>query len=582
MATLAGNTIASTYPLLLKIDSSGIDGTLRAVQDGDATDSALSIATDSVLVKGSGIRLYFHDADGGEHIAGDGTDLTITSGADIILAGTAVNITADTIDLSDATKDVTLNAAVDALNFDSNTLSIDASNNRVGIGTAAPTNPLEVAVGAADESVRLSCYSTTDAHHGALLFTKSGNATIGTAAATAAGETLGAIVAQGHHTGNAVKAAASIKFQGDAAPDGDSVPGRIIFSTSDADDAGSPTERMRIADDGNIGIGNTAPSAKLMVDDNTDAGYSVKIRQDHATGYGLYVETEGTTTGDSALNVKSNDGANQLLWVDNDGKIGINTASPTAKLHVKQDSAVHAMLIDQNANDYALEISGNGVTSGTVFEVGSNTIVGGTLAHFYSSHDDNTVRNLVKITNDDNAADNAVCLYIQQDGADASIELAGNGGIKFPGTQGASADVNTLDDYEEGIHTTAITGADTAGDFVLDSSNQSLAYTKIGRMVTVQGKFQTSSGSGAGHLKISMPFTSNNVLDDSADISVGSITMNRTGSTSPSTQMTPVIFSNTAFVNIQLHNEGNANETYLQADDVDGTFEGQICISYIV
>ena len=55
MATLAGNTIASTYPLLLKIDSSGIDGTLRAVEDGDGTDSALSIATDSVLV-GSGVK----------------------------------------------------------------------------------------------------------------------------------------------------------------------------------------------------------------------------------------------------------------------------------------------------------------------------------------------------------------------------------------------------------------------------------------------------------------------------------------------------------------------------------------------
>ena len=60
MATLAGNTIASTYPLLLKIDSSGIDGTLRAVEDGDGTDSALSIATDSVLVKGDGIKLYFY------------------------------------------------------------------------------------------------------------------------------------------------------------------------------------------------------------------------------------------------------------------------------------------------------------------------------------------------------------------------------------------------------------------------------------------------------------------------------------------------------------------------------------------
>jgi len=145
MATLAGNTIASTYPLLLKIDSSGIDGTLRAVEDGDGTDSALSIATDSVLVKGDGVKLYFYDADGGEHISADASgNLTIGAAVDIILAGTAVNITADTIDLSDATKDVTLNAAVDALNFDSNTLSIDASNNRVGIGTASPDYLVEI------------------------------------------------------------------------------------------------------------------------------------------------------------------------------------------------------------------------------------------------------------------------------------------------------------------------------------------------------------------------------------------------------------------------------------------------------
>jgi len=53
MATLAGNTIASTYPLLLKIDSSGIDGTLRAVEDGDGTDSALKISTSGISVGGT-------------------------------------------------------------------------------------------------------------------------------------------------------------------------------------------------------------------------------------------------------------------------------------------------------------------------------------------------------------------------------------------------------------------------------------------------------------------------------------------------------------------------------------------------
>tara|TARA_R100000900_G_scaffold59788_1_gene48285 strand:+ start:1072 stop:3357 length:2286 start_codon:yes stop_codon:yes gene_type:complete len=94
MATLAGNTIASTYPLLLKIDSSGIDGTLRAVEDGDGTDSALSIATDSVLVKGDGVKLYFYDADGGEHISADASgNLTIGAGVDLNLTATTdINI----------------------------------------------------------------------------------------------------------------------------------------------------------------------------------------------------------------------------------------------------------------------------------------------------------------------------------------------------------------------------------------------------------------------------------------------------------------------------------------------------------
>ena len=71
MATLAGNTIASTYALLLKIDNTGIagDGTLRKVEDGDATDSALSLsdvsiavdATDKIFLDG-GTHSYIHES----------------------------------------------------------------------------------------------------------------------------------------------------------------------------------------------------------------------------------------------------------------------------------------------------------------------------------------------------------------------------------------------------------------------------------------------------------------------------------------------------------------------------------------
>ena len=53
--------------------------------------------------------------------------------------------------------------------------------------------------------------------------------------------------------------------------------------------------------------------------------------------------------------------------------------------------------------------------------------------------------------------------------------------ISFAASQTASADANTLDDYEEGLVTMAFnTGA---GSATIKTANDSLAYTKIGRMV---------------------------------------------------------------------------------------------------
>tara|TARA_R100001594_G_scaffold130383_1_gene169467 strand:- start:947 stop:2404 length:1458 start_codon:yes stop_codon:yes gene_type:complete len=63
MATLAGSTIASSYPLLLKIDSTGIDSTLRKVEDGDATDSSLYLSTTSIGIDST--DKFYLDADQG-------------------------------------------------------------------------------------------------------------------------------------------------------------------------------------------------------------------------------------------------------------------------------------------------------------------------------------------------------------------------------------------------------------------------------------------------------------------------------------------------------------------------------------
>jgi len=84
--------------------------------------------------------------------------------------------------------------------------------------------------------------------------------------------------------------------------------------------------------------------------------------------------------------------------------------------------------------------------------------------------------------------------------------LTVNGQIKFPATQNASGDANTLDDYEEGTYTPSVTGSTSGGPFTFGT--QSGYYTKIGREVKVSMFMShNSTVTFAGAYKISLPFT---------------------------------------------------------------------------
>lgn len=63
-----------------------------------------------------------------------------------------------------------------------------------------------------------------------------------------------------------------------------------------------------------------------------------------------------------------------------------------------------------------------------------------------------------------------------------------------------------LSSYEEGTYTAAIT-CGTSGTVTLNTANDTLAYTKIGRIVTVQGYLAISSVSvPVGYFAVSLPF----------------------------------------------------------------------------
>ena len=84
-------------------------------------------------------------------------------------------------------------------------------------------------------------------------------------------------------------------------------------------------------------------------------------------------------------------------------------------------------------------------------------------------------------------------------------------GITFPATQVASADANTLDDYEEGTFSPSFSGSGgSAGAAAIAAVSG--RYTKTGRIVTVNLEFYiTNKGSWTGDFRITnLPFTLGN------------------------------------------------------------------------
>ena len=93
--------------------------------------------------------------------------------------------------------------------------------------------------------------------------------------------------------------------------------------------------------------------------------------------------------------------------------------------------------------------------------------------------------------------------------ANAFIDLVTTDGVAFPATQVPSADVNTLDDYEEGSWTPGLTfgGASVGMTFSLQVGT----YTKVGDSVHAKCFIQlTATGSSTGAARVTgLPFTSN-------------------------------------------------------------------------
>ena len=382
-ADLTGNTIASTYDQLLILDNAaGIVANTLKIVSTQLGHSALQIDDEKVLIKGvdTSNAIAFEVQEGADATAyiSIGTGAT-TKGVTINESGQAdidfrveasgsahalfVDGTNGNVGIGAATPQYKLNvdgdvaieeghsiiwheadttnqsgvinvSSGDVMYFNNTSSSVTRmvilANGNIGIGANAPATLLNVAQSSATGTI-----VSIDAHYGntvggILRLQHSRNTAIGNVTtAVQSGDVLGRIDFMGAD-GDSWVEGAGILSATEEAWDSDSAGAYLQFKTCNTgnDQSTGSIERMRIMGNGNVGIGTSAPGAKLAI--NAPAMSSGNYNILNVTGTGNSVEavfeagiyyhstqfsdTGGTNAPVAYMKMEASDGVHGYIW----------------------------------------------------------------------------------------------------------------------------------------------------------------------------------------------------------------------------------------------------------------------------
>ncbi len=152
--------------------------------------------------------------------------------------------------------------------------------------------------------------------------------------------------------------------------------GALAFSTHDGT---ALTERMRITQTGNVGIGNVNPNAPLQF---SNATINRKIvlyesgNNDHQfygfgiNGGALRYQTDATNADHVFFAGASSTGSNELMRITGTGRVGIGTSNPTFRLHIV-DNFNNGDIITEDSFPFIFLSTTTGGNKGIRFLTGS-------------------------------------------------------------------------------------------------------------------------------------------------------------------------------------------------------------------
>jgi len=263
----------------------------------------------------------------------------------------------------------------------------------------------------------------------------------------------------------------------------------------------------------------------------------VKI-EGHGTGTGTFTVTTPSSNTDRTITLP--DATGTLLTADGDGS-SLTGVVPSA----------------------GGTMTGNLVVSADIDMTG---VLNGTSGSMDIKNEANGENIYIKTTS---SGSEVTALKIHSGG---TIELGAGQGLRVGGTAAA----NTLDDYEEGSYTVSISGS-SSGSFSM-AGNDTLAYTKIGRLVTIQGYIGAQSGSVGGNVRMSLPFAPTNLGVDDQTYNFPSVMIQNTGNTNSGQKYLFLQADGSAYL-YKVADDGSAS--YISNSSVDGNFEIGVSFTYI-